>query len=67
MPKGNAGARRSQGMPVYEFYCNDCQKEFTLALTVKEYEKEGFVCPFCKGKNVERQVSVSHVITSKKS
>lgn len=54
-------------MPVYEFYCNGCKKEFILPLTLKEYEKGEFTCPSCKGKNVEREVSVSHVITSKKS
>ncbi len=54
-------------MPVYEFYCNDCKKEFALPLTLREYEKGEFACPRCNGKKVEREVSVSHVITSKKS
>ena len=54
-------------MPVYEFACLDCGHEFTLALSVREYERKGIACPHCKSKSVERLVTACGVITSKKS
>lgn len=59
-----------EAMPMYEFYCNDCKKEFNLILSVKEYEeyaKKNFPCATCHGKNVERLITTLHVITPKKS
>ena len=54
-------------MPLYEFECQDCGKEFEQTLTVKEYEKGGFKCPHCNSRKVERLVTSAQVITSKKS
>lgn len=54
-------------MPLYEFECQDCHKEFEKALTVKEYEKGEFSCPHCQSRRVERLVTSAQVITSKKS
>lgn len=34
-------------MPMYEYKCLDCKKEFLLALTLKEHESGAAVCPFC--------------------
>jgi putative FmdB family regulatory protein len=54
-------------MPLYEFRCTRCQKEFTVALTVREYEQKAYACPECQGKDVERVFEGVGVITSKKS
>ncbi len=54
-------------MPIYEFICQECDTAFSLAITVKEYEKKNFSCPKCKSKKVKRQLSSFQTITSKKS
>ena len=54
-------------MPVYEFACLDCGREFTLVLSIKEYERKGFACPHCKSKAVEQLATTCEVITSRKS
>jgi len=54
-------------MPLYEFHCPHCQKDFTQALTVHDYEEKSYACPECKSKDVERVFANVGVITSKKS
>ena len=54
-------------MPLYEFHCNDCQKDFSLPLSVKDYERGDFACPHCKSRSVEQTLAGVGVITSKKS
>jgi len=54
-------------MPVYEFICQNCDHNFTLVMTISEYEKKKFTCPKCKSDKVIRQLSSFHTITSKKS
>lgn len=43
-------------MPNYDYYCEDCGKQFSVNLSFSEYEKfsGGTKCPNCKGKNVRR-------------
>lgn len=54
-------------MPVYEFVCEKCNHNFSLVISLKEYEKKNFTCPKCKGGKVKRQLSSFHSVTSKKS
>lgn len=54
-------------MPIYEFLCEKCQKPFTLALTIAEYERKDFRCPMCKGTKVKQQIVPFQTKTSKKS
>lgn len=54
-------------MPVYEFLCRKCDKEFTVVLSVEEHERHDVTCPHCKGKEVEQAVTAFSVVTSKKS
>jgi len=54
-------------MPLYEYVCNDCKKEFSRVLTLKEYEAGQFVCPHCQSKNVEQRPATFYAVTSKKS
>ena len=47
-------------MPIYEFLCQQCSKDFTLALSIAEAERrrqEGFQCPECGSANVVQQIS----------
>ena len=54
-------------MPSYEFVCKECKKIFTLAMTLKEYDKGRFACPKCKSKKVEQKLPAFFAVTSKKS
>lgn len=54
-------------MPTYDFICKDCNKEFSLVLTIKEHDEKGFTCPHCNSKKVEQQLSTFYAKTSKKS
>ncbi len=40
-------------MPVYEYYCEKCQREVTLTLTIREHETSKVMCPNC-GSNALR-------------
>jgi len=54
-------------VPVYEFECQKCGKEFTLVVSVKQYEQGEFTCPACQAKEVEPLITSTNVITSRKS
>ena len=57
-------------MPIYEFYCSDCDKKFDVEQTVDDHmkRKEVPVCPKCgSDQHVERLISAFHVQAPKKS
>lgn len=54
-------------MPIYEFTCLACGKDFSVALSLRSYELKGFACPACHSKEVERTASDCQVVTSRKS
>jgi putative FmdB family regulatory protein len=54
-------------MPVYDYLCNDCHKEFETVLTLDEHDHEQIKCPKCGSKNVEQEVAAFFAVTSKKS
>jgi putative FmdB family regulatory protein len=54
-------------VPIYEFQCQKCGKEFSLVLSLKQYEEKAFACPACQAKEVEPLVTSTNVITSRKS
>jgi putative FmdB family regulatory protein len=57
-------------MPTYEFLCRKCAKAFEVSLSIAEYErkrKEGLQCSECGSSEVEQQLSLFQVKTSKKS
>lgn len=54
-------------MPIYEFSCKDCKKDFEVVQSISDYDPEKVECPGCKGKNVARLWSRVTAITSKKS
>jgi len=39
-------------MPLYEYICRNCGKEFSEVLSVKEREKKRPRCPKCESPNV---------------
>ena len=54
-------------MPIYEYACLDCKKEFSETKPVSNYEPKAVKCPKCKGRKVERRWSTVNVETSRKS
>ncbi len=54
-------------MPIYEYFCKDCHKDFMLVQTMTEHEHTTPRCPSCEGTNVERKWSEVFAVTSKKS
>ena len=54
-------------MPLYEFFCQDCDKMFTKVLSLVEYDKGEIICPKCGSKKVIQGPSTFFAVTSKKS
>lgn len=53
-------------MPVYEYVCQDCKREFEVVRTLNDADKKA-PCPKCKSTQTERQWSRVFVETSRKS
>ena len=53
-------------MPVYDYICHDCQKEFEKVLSLTEHEGH-VACPHCGSMNVEQEAKAFFAVTSKKS
>ena len=54
-------------MPVYEYYCDKCEREVTLTLSIREHERGPIKCPKCGGKAPRPLLSAFMSQTSKKS
>jgi putative FmdB family regulatory protein len=54
-------------MPVYDYLCSDCHKEFEIVLTLNEHDHQEPKCPKCGSKNVEQEAAAFFAVTSKKS
>lgn len=54
-------------MPVYEYFCEECEKTFTKILSLHEYEEGKVFCPFCGSERVDQHVSIFTAVTSRKS
>ena len=45
-------------MPLYEYYCSDCQRKFELLMTYEASESAEVVCTRCHGEHVRKLLSV---------
>lgn len=54
-------------MPMYGYKCLDCNKEFLVALTLKEHEGGSAPCPSCGSKKVEQMITSFAAKTTRKS
>ena len=43
-------------MPLYDYFCQDCQTRFDVFMTYSEYGQRTVMCPECKSRNVRRRV-----------
>ena len=54
-------------MPLYEYFCETCQREVTIAMTISEHGKGGVACPRCQGRAVRPLLGTFFSKTSRKS
>lgn len=54
-------------MPVYDYRCSKCKKEFSVTLSIKEHDTAKIKCPECKNEKVEQLFRSFFAKTSKKS
>ena len=54
-------------MPHYEYYCNKCQREVALTLSISEHERRQAACPQCGGQDLRPLVSSFFSQTARKS
>ena len=59
--------QRRSVMPSYDFKCDKCKKNFTLLLTISEFERTKTRCPSCKSTRVKQEITPFQTVTSKKS
>jgi len=54
-------------MPMYEYRCQECQKQFEIFLTYQDYEEKTVTCPACGTKNVMRVIGKVRIAKSEES
>jgi putative FmdB family regulatory protein len=54
-------------MHAYEFFCEKCNKGFSMQLSLADYEKKKYACPKCKSRKVKQQITIFQTKTSRKS
>jgi putative FmdB family regulatory protein len=54
-------------MPQYEYFCEGCNREVTLAMSMSEHDKGGAACPQCGGRGLRPLVGTFFSKTSRKS
>lgn len=54
-------------MPLYEYYCEQCQREVGVTMTISEHDKGAAACPQCGGRQMRPLVSTVFAQTSRKS
>lgn len=54
-------------MPVYEYRCNDCGKQFGIYQTYEEYGNVAVECPHCGSEDLERVIRAVRVSRSEES
>jgi putative FmdB family regulatory protein len=55
-------------MPVYEFHCRRCDKEFAAVMHVDDHDRHVAECPGChRDDEVDRRLSTFTPVTSHKS
>lgn len=54
-------------MPVYEYFCEKCQKTFEKLLSFHEHDESKVACPNCGTDQVHQRMTTFTAVTSKKS
>ena len=54
-------------MPIYDYYCLNCQKRFDVFMSYAEYGTKPVTCPNCQSDHVRRRVPKVRVAKSEES
>ena len=54
-------------MPSYDYYCRDCDRTFTVHMSLKDHDTAQVRCVQCQGTQVEQRLTAFVAQTSKKS
>lgn len=54
-------------MPIYDYYCLNCQKRFDIFMTYAEYGTKTVTCPNCHSRNIRRRIPRVRVAKSEES
>jgi putative FmdB family regulatory protein len=54
-------------MPLYEYFCEKCQREVTMPMTISQHDKGGVACPQCGSTKLRPQIGTVFTQTSRKS
>ncbi len=54
-------------MPTYEYRCEECKKEFSLVMSIREHDQGKVKCPKCKSEKTVQLLSQFTAQTSRKS
>jgi putative FmdB family regulatory protein len=54
-------------MPTYEYRCEECKKEFSLDMSIREHDQGKIKCPKCKSEKTVQLLSQFTAQTSRKS
>ena len=54
-------------MPMYEYFCQNCDRMFDVSCSLTEHDSEPVKCPSCKEANVKQRLSSFVAVASKKS
>jgi putative FmdB family regulatory protein len=54
-------------MPLYEYYCEKCQREVSVTMSMSERERGGAACPGCGSRDLRPLVGTFFSKTSRKS
>jgi putative FmdB family regulatory protein len=54
-------------MPLYEYFCESCQREVSVTMSISERDRGGAACPQCGGRQLRPLVSTIFTQTSRKS
>jgi putative FmdB family regulatory protein len=54
-------------MPLYDYFCQDCQRRFDVFMTYAEYGSKPMTCPHCQSGNVRRRLPRVRVAKSEES
>ena len=54
-------------MPLYEYFCEGCQREVTIPMTMSEHARGTPPCPQCGGTSMRPLVGAFFSKTSRKS
>jgi putative FmdB family regulatory protein len=61
------GRERRRLMPLYEYFCEKCQREVTMPMTISQHDKGGVACPQCGSTALRPQIGTVFTQTSRKS